>query len=67
VAAAVAEQVPKMKVVVAEGLDDALAEIADADAAFGAIPPELLQAAPQPEVAAGPVHRAAGWPITRRS
>jgi phosphoglycerate dehydrogenase-like enzyme len=44
-AAAVAEQVPEMQVVVAEGSDDALVEIADADAAFGAIPPEWLQVA----------------------
>jgi phosphoglycerate dehydrogenase-like enzyme len=44
-AAAVAEQVPELRVVVAEGADDALVEIADADAAFGAIPPELLRVA----------------------
>jgi phosphoglycerate dehydrogenase-like enzyme len=44
-AAAVAEQVPEMRVVVAEGADDALLEIADADAAFGALPPELVKAA----------------------
>jgi phosphoglycerate dehydrogenase-like enzyme len=44
-AAAVAEQVPEMTVVVAEGLDDARREIGDADAAFGALPPELVNAA----------------------
>ncbi len=44
-AAAVAAQVPQMRVVVAERPEDAAVEIVDADAAFGAIPPELLQPA----------------------
>src|ERR1700682_1615035 len=44
-AAAVAEQVPEMTVVVAEGLDDARREIGDADSVFGVISPELLQVA----------------------
>ena len=44
-AAAVAEQVPELRVVVPEDMDAARREIADADAAFGAIPPELLAAA----------------------
>jgi phosphoglycerate dehydrogenase-like enzyme len=46
-AAAVAAGVPEIDVVVAEGLDDARREIVDADAAFGAIPPELLNVAGQ--------------------
>ncbi|MGI9148777.1 MAG: D-2-hydroxyacid dehydrogenase [Chloroflexota bacterium] len=44
-AVAVAEQVPELQVVVAERKEDALAQIADADAAFGAIPPDALSAA----------------------
>jgi phosphoglycerate dehydrogenase-like enzyme len=44
-AAAVAEQVPEIRVVVAEQMADALVEIADADAAFGALPPELVERA----------------------
>src|SRR5919204_6879416 len=44
-AAAVAEQVPELRVVAPEGVDDARREIADADAAFGTIPPQLLATA----------------------
>ncbi len=44
-AAAVTAEVPELRVVVAEDLDDARREIADADAAFGAIPPELVSVA----------------------
>ena len=44
-AAAVAEQVPELRVVVAEDMEAARREIADADAAFGAIPPDLLAVA----------------------
>jgi phosphoglycerate dehydrogenase-like enzyme len=46
-AAAVAEQVPEIRVVVAESDVDAVREIADADAAFGTISPELLRVAAQ--------------------
>src|ERR1700730_711990 len=45
-AAAVAAQVPELHVVVAENLADAKREIGDADAAFGAIPPDLVDLAP---------------------
>src|SRR2546425_5758308 len=44
-AAAVTAEVPELRVVVAEDLDDTRREIADADAAFGAIPPELVSVA----------------------
>jgi phosphoglycerate dehydrogenase-like enzyme len=44
-AAAVAEKVPELRVAVPEDMDAARREIADADAAFGAIPPEFLAAA----------------------
>jgi len=44
-AAAVVAQVPELRVVVAETPQEAGLEIADADAAFGAIPPELLKLA----------------------
>jgi len=44
-AAAVAEGVPELRVVVAEGLEEAREHIADADAAFGTIPPEWLAVA----------------------
>src|SRR5947209_20362386 len=41
-AAAVREQVPRMQVVVAEDLDQARRELAQAEAAFGTLSPELL-------------------------
>jgi phosphoglycerate dehydrogenase-like enzyme len=44
-AAALAKLVPELRVVVAETLDEARAEIADADAAFGTLPPDLVRAA----------------------
>jgi phosphoglycerate dehydrogenase-like enzyme len=48
-AAAVAAQVPEMRVVVAETPSDAEREIADADAAFGTLTPELVRRAAQLE------------------
>ncbi len=44
-AARLGEQVPEARVVVAETAAEALRQIADADAAFGTIPPEALKAA----------------------
>jgi phosphoglycerate dehydrogenase-like enzyme len=44
-AAAVAAQVPELYVVVPETVDAARAEISDADAAFGTLPPDLVRAA----------------------
>lgn len=46
-AASLAATVPELQVVVAEGEADARRELADADAAFGTLPPELLPHAPQ--------------------
>lgn len=46
-AEAVAQQVPEMQVVVTESSEDALREMADADAAFGTLTPELVQRATQ--------------------
>jgi phosphoglycerate dehydrogenase-like enzyme len=46
-AAAVAAQVPEMRVVVAESPPEAEREIADADAAFGTLTPQLVQRAHQ--------------------
>src|SRR5262245_13998445 len=46
-AAALAEQVPEWDVVAPEDVEEARREIADADAAFGTIPPDLLAAAQQ--------------------
>jgi phosphoglycerate dehydrogenase-like enzyme len=45
-ATALAEEVPEMQVVVSESLEQARTAIADADAAFGDVPPELLRVAP---------------------
>jgi len=44
-AAALAKQVPELQVVMAETVEDARREIADADAAFGTIEPDLLRQA----------------------
>ena len=44
-AAAVAEQVPELRVVVPEELEDARRELAGAVAAFGTVPPDLLATA----------------------
>jgi phosphoglycerate dehydrogenase-like enzyme len=44
-AAALAEQVPEMRVASPERVEDAAGEIADADAAFGTVTPALLQVA----------------------
>ena len=44
-AAAVADEVPELQVVVAEGDAEAKSEIADADAGFGTLTPDLLRVA----------------------